>query len=483
MDQLANYGPERVFYYFEQISRIPRGSGNMRAISDYCAAFARAHNLRFRQDENNNVIICKPATLGRENDPTVILQGHMDMVCEKIPGSGFNFETDAIKLLIDGDWLTADGTTLGADNGIAIAMILAILESDDLSHPSLEAVFTTDEETSLVGATALDVSDLQGRAMINLDSEDEGVLTVSCAGGVRVVGTIPTTRQSGSWACLELAIHGLLGGHSGAQIHEGRGCSNQLMGRLLCHLQAVAPFQLVSLAGGNKDNVISSDTSAVLATQDKHIGPLQQAVQNMEAIYQAELAVTDPGIKIDIVIRPTASVQPVTTDSTRRIIGMLVNCPQGVLVMSADLPGLVQTSLNMGVLKLETDSLRAEFALRSSCASQKDMMIERLHNLFVSFGGSTITRGDYPGWEFLRQSPLREHMVKIWKDMFGTEPKIEAIHAGLECGLFAGKMPGLDAVSLGPTMQDVHSTKERLSISSTQRIYEFVCKALATWGH
>ena len=482
MSILSNCSPERVFYYFEQIAAIPHGSGNMGAISAFCENFAAAHNLRCCRDAYNNVIIYKPAAAGREEAPTIILQGHLDMVCEKTPGSDFHFETDGLRLQVDGDWLSADGTTLGADNGIAIAMILAILESDTLAHPALEAVFTTDEETSLAGATGLDVSRLQGKYLMNLDSEDEGVLTVSCAGGVRVTGTLPVMRQSGDWMSLELEICGLRGGHSGMQINEGRGSSNQLMGRLLCHLQRVAPFCIDRLTGGNKDNVIAAATRATLAVNENALPGLLRAAGELEATLRRELSVTDPGVTIAAAAGPLAPMHPLTEESTRRLVGALVNCPQGVIVMSPDLPGLVQTSLNIGVVKLGEGEFTATFALRSSCESQKTMLIERLDNLFGIMGGKTTAQGDYPGWAYARDSRLREHAIQTWKALYGVEPKVEAIHAGLECGLFADKIPGLDAISLGPTMVEVHSPEERLSISSTKRTFDFICRALETWG-
>ena len=478
---LTGCTPERVFYYFEKLSQIPHGSGNMDAISKFCADFAEAHGLRYRRDAYDNVIIFKPASPGREQDPTVILQGHLDMVCEKVPGSTFDFEKDSLKLLVEDDWVTADGTTLGADNGIAIAMALAILESDSLSHPALEAVFTTDEETSLVGATAMDVSDLQGRYLLNLDSEDEGVLTVSCAGGVRVVGTLPVERQSGSWTGLRVRICGLQGGHSGVQINEGRGCAMQLMGRALYRVSKSVLVLIQELGGGSKDNVISSDCTAVLALAAEDLDTAKTVLGKLEQELKQEFAVTDPGVAIEVAVLDAAAMTPLTAESTKRAIGLLANYPQGVMVMSADLPGLVQTSLNMGVLCLEDAALKACFALRSSCASQKQMLIERLESFFELLDGSAEAQGDYPGWEYRRDSKLRDHMCATWEALSGTPAKVEAIHAGLECGLFAGKIPDLDAVSLGPTMRDVHSVNERLSISSTKRTFDLVCKALETW--
>lgn len=478
---LANCSPERVFYYFEQICRIPHGSGDMGRISQFCQAFAEAQGLRCRRDEYDNVIIFKDATPGREQDPTVILQGHLDMVCEKAPGSDFDFTRDSLKLRVEEDWVMADGTTLGADNGIAIAMIMAILESDTLSHPALEAVFTTDEETSLVGATAMDVSDLRGKYFLNLDSEDEGVLTVSCAGGIRVTGTLPVKRQSGSWAGLRLGLGGLQGGHSGVQINEGRGSGTQLMGRILCRARQTVPVLVEELAGGSKDNVIVSEVQAVLAVDPADIPALTAALQTLEQELQQELAVTDPGIFLEITALEPTLRTPLDADSTRRVIGLLCNYPQGVMVMSADLPGLVQTSLNLGVLQLQEDCLTASFAVRSSCDSQKQMLVERLDNFFALLGGTSVATGDYPGWEYRRESRLRDHLLATWQALYGTQAKVEAIHAGLECGLFAGKIPDLDAVSLGPTMRDVHSTKERLSISSTKRTFDLVCKAMETW--
>lgn len=482
MDYLTKCAPQRVFYYFEQLSRIPRGSGNMAGVSAYCLQFAQAHGLDATRDKQDNVIIRKPASPGHEAADPVILQGHLDMVCEKLPGSDFDFTKDPLHLQLEGDWLTADGTTLGADNGIAIAMILAILEDTTLAHPALEAVFTTDEETGLFGAAALDTSCLQGKTLINLDSEDEGVLTVSCAGGIRVTGALPVRRTHCTLPGLRITVGGLRGGHSGAQIHEGRGSAIQLLARLLLHCSAAAPFALVGLDGGGRDNVIAAHATATLTAEPDALAAIQQAAAQLQAAYQAELVTTDPGITVTVDALPAEKRSALTLEDTRRAVQLLASCPQGVIAMSQDLPGLVQTSLNLGILQLSGEQLQVDFSVRSSCESQKDMLVARLGALFGLAGGEIHTHGNYPGWAFLRHSPLRDHMVETWQQMFGAAPKVEAIHAGLECGLFAGKIPGLDAVSLGPQMQEVHTVNERLSIASTQRVYRYVCQVLATWG-
>lgn len=481
MDILANCRPQRVFYYFEQLSRIPHGSGNTAAISDYCAVFARAHGLFVQQDEHHNVLIRKPASPGRAGAPGIILQGHLDMVCEKTPDTTFDFTKDALQLVVQDDWISARGTTLGADNGIAVAMILALLEDDTLLHPALEAVFTTDEETGMFGAAALDMSQLQGRTLLNLDSEDEGIFTASCAGGVRVHATLPVCRQAAEGAALQLRLAGLQGGHSGTDIHLGRASATRLMARILNHLSSVAPLRLAALSGGGRDNVIASNAEATIVAEAAQIAPLTQAAAELTRDLQAEYAVTDPNLTLEVT--PLCGDAPAALDleDTRRCLAALLGAPQGVQAMHPQLPGLVQSSANLGILQLEAQQLTADFSLRSSSASQLTMLQQQLECLFGALGGTTTAHDAYPAWAYLADSPLRTHLCQIWQQMFGKAPKVEAIHAGLECGLFAGQLPGLDAVSLGPQMHDVHTPRERLSISSTERVYEFLRQVLSTW--
>lgn len=475
MAVLEHLEPGRVFHFFEQMSAIPRGSGNTKAVSDWLAEFARERGLRYQQDALNNIIIFKDASAGYEGAEPVILQGHMDMVCEKAPDCGKDMTREGLDLAIDGDFVYAKGTTLGGDDGIAVAMALAILDADDIPHPPLEVVITVDEETGMLGAAALDASVLKGRTMLNLDSEDEGVLTVSCAGGNVSVCTLPGTRTPFSGAALTVTVGGLLGGHSGAEIDKGRGNANLLMGRVLYAISERTPLRLVSVAGGLKDNAIPRESRAVIMAADT--AAAQAAIADMDAALRHEYAAADP----DVFVRAeTAQPQQLPMDeaSTQRAVCMLCCLPNGIQAMSRDIPGLVQTSLNLGILTTDADTVQASFCVRSSVSSQKEMLVARLRCLMAQLGGTVAVSGDYPAWEYRKDSPLRERMVAVFREQYGRDPKVEAIHAGVECGLFAGKLPGLDCVSFGPDLTEIHTCRERMHIASVQRVWRYTLEVL-----
>lgn len=467
MSKLTGLQPTRVFHYFEEIAAIPHGSGNTAAISDYCAAFAKEHGLACVQDSLGNVIIKKPATAGYEDHPVVILQGHLDMVCEKTSDCTINFEKDGLELAVDGDWVFANGTTLGGDDGIAVAMTLAILEADDLPHPPLEALLTVDEEIGLLGAAGMDGAHLDGRLLINIDSEDEGVLTVSCAGGVRADVTLPTEWMNNSWNTYKITVNGLQGGHSGVEIDKGRLNSNIVMGQFLDTLET---YRIVSVDGGQKDNAIPRQTTCVLAAT-KDITPLG------EAFTQAHRVDGDPDLTVTVE-HTIAENHTLTDESTRRIVDFLMTVPNGIVSMSEEIDGLVQTSLNLGVLKTEGDAVKAGFALRSSVNAEKYALLDRVRAVAESCGGKCESSGDYPAWEYNKESRLRDTMCAVWERLYGAQAKVIAIHAGLECGFLCEKLSGLDAVSIGPDMRDIHTCRERLSISSVERVYRYVCEVL-----
>ena len=477
MPVLNHLTPARVFHYFEELCGIPHGSGNTKAISDYCVRFAKKLGLEYHQDELNNVIIIKPATKGYENSPAVIVQGHLDMVTEKAPECPIDFSKDGLQLRVDGDFVYAEGTTLGGDDGIAVAMALALLESEDLPHPRLEAVFTVDEEIGMEGAQALDVSPLTGRRMLNIDSEDEGVLTVSCAGGARANISARFELAACDLPVYTLRVSGLTGGHSGTEIDKGRANANLLMGRVLYRLSCALPLRIVSCAGGLKDNAIPLACTATLALTNADAARAQQIIGEFDASLKREYAAADPGVCVQLNETGTAS-RAMTMEESARFARMLTLMPNGIAEMSRDIEGLVQTSCNLGVLKLDNGELFACSAVRSSVATQKQMMLDRFSALCEAFGGSMTVTGDYPAWEYCRESVLRETMVRVFEAQYGRAPKIEAIHAGLECGLFAGKLEGLDAVSFGPDLFDIHTTRERMSISSVQRIWQYLCQVL-----
>ncbi len=458
---------ERVFHYFCALSAIPHGSGNTKEISDYCVAFAKEHGLWVHQDDLNNVIIKLPATAGYETHPTVILQGHLDMVCEKTPDCDFDFTKDSLRLAQEGDLLYAEGTTLGGDDGIAIAMALAIAEDPTLPHPALELVFTVDEETGMFGAAGLDGALLDGRTLINIDSEEEGILTVSCAGGARMLLTLPLTAAVNSLPCYKLTLNGLQGGHSGVDIDKGRYNSNMLAAQFLATL---SNYRLIKLAGGAKDNVIPFLTEIEIATEtDPSAKALEFALAHRNDA-NSELTITVAPIK--------RSETALDEASTQKAIDFLNALPNGIQAMSKDIDGLVETSLNLGVLHCDTQGLTASFSLRSSKSAEKDILASQLADTTADFGGKSERSGDYPAWEFRKNSTLQKVMIEKWRALFDQQPKIEAIHAGLECGLFCEKLDGLDAVSIGPNLFDIHTDRERLSISSTERIYQYVCEVL-----
>ena len=465
---LQGLQPARVFYWFETLCGIPHGSGNTKEISDFCVEFAIEHGLRCSQDVWNNVVIRKPASVGYEEHPPVILQGHLDMVCEKDEGVAIDFTKDGLALRVEGDWISADGTTLGGDDGIAVAMALAILEDDTLAHPPLEVLFTTDEETGMYGAAGLDPTDIKGRTLINVDSEQEGTLTVGCAGGARVDVGLPLRRGAAEGPCVQIVIDGLQGGHSGVEIHKGRQNANKLMGELLRQLPE--GWQLVSLSGGQKDNAIPRLARAqVLCHGD---------VAAVAAAFAAAKRVdTDPGLQVTVTPAGRAA-QALSAADSRRAAALLCALPDGVQAYSRDIEGLVETSLNLGILRLDADGLHASFAVRSGINREKDALLHRLQAVAAAHGAIAEPGGAYPAWEYRADSPLRDVMVDTYRQLTGTAPTVEIIHAGLECGLLSDKLPGLDAVSCGPDMQDIHTSRERLSISSTARTYQYLCRVL-----
>ena len=481
MGVLSNLEPKKVFYYFEEITKIPHGSGNVEQISNFLVDFAKAHNLFYIQDAMKNVIIVKEAAPGYENEPVVILQGHMDMVAVQTPDCTMDMKTEGLKVGIDGDNVYAEGTSLGGDDGIAVAYALALLDSEDIRHPRLEVIITVDEEVGMDGAREIDLSMLQGHRMINLDSEDEGIFLTSCAGGARVNCRFPMKKQEFTGVRYELEVSGLLGGHSGGEIHKERGNSNCILGRLLWKLSGNMPVGLVSADGGLADNAIPRQTKAVVVVEEKDAAVLEQQVAALAVELTDELATRDPEVKVTAKkLSGTEKTICAAPEETRRVAAFLQAAPNGVQAMSADMPGLVQTSLNLGILKADTESLRAEYSVRSSVESEKDNLIAKLAALVELTGGDYVVTGDYPGWKYRVHSPLREKMVKLYAEMYGIEPKVEAIHAGLECGLLGSKISDLDCVSLGPDMKDIHTTEETLSISSTKRVWEYLVKVLET---
>lgn len=479
-----------IFRYFSEISAIPRGSGNERKISDYLAAFAKSQNLEYTQDEAMNVIIIKEATEGYEDEPAIILQGHMDMVCEKVKESTHDFLNDGIKIMVDGDYIHADGTTLGADNGIAIAYIMAMLSDEELPHPRIEAIITADEEVGMHGAHALDCTKLKGKYMINLDSEEEGYLLVSCAGGLRTTCSLPVNRVDGYGKIVRIKIGGLKGGHSGMDIDKNRTNASRLLGRLLFDLRESYEFGVITMQGGFKDNVIPREAEAdILIGADKdteeensdiegvlcqRYEAIKDKIAQLMKVYQKELATSEPELNFEVIDKGEAECRPMHHVSFEKVLFMLLNMPDGVQVMSSDIEGLVESSLNVGIFNVGEEKAEFTDSVRSSYGSYKYFMGSKLEYLISFLGGEYKVNSDYPAWEYMKDSRLREHLQRIYKSMYQKDMKVEAIHAGLECGILSEKLPGIDIVSIGPDMERVHTVDERLSISSTIRVYKFL---------
>lgn len=472
-----------IFKYFSQISKIPRGSGNEDEISEYLVSFAKNQGLEYNKDSANNVIIIKEATKGYENEPAIMLQGHMDMVCEKLKDSSHDFLKDGIKLLIDGDFLHADGTTLGADNGIALAYILALLSDDDLKHPRLEAVITSDEEVGMNGAKALDLSSLKADYMINLDSEEEGYLLASCAGGLTGTSTLPLKRVAVQGKRIKVSIGGLKGGHSGMDIVNNRSNANKLLGRLLFDLRERNTYSVLHMEGGYKDNVIPREAFAELVIDSKDYPKLCENIDEIMKIYKKELAASEPDLEYKVMDMDEGDYMTLDPVSFEKLLFLLIQIPYGVQVMSSDIEGLVESSLNLGIFRLEEEQALICNSVRSSKSSYKHYISNRLEYLVSFLGGDYIVRSEYPAWEYRNESKLRDHLRNLYKEMYGKDMKVEAIHAGLECGLIAEKMPGIDIVSIGPDMSRVHTIDERLSISSAIRVYQFLERVIGERIH
>lgn len=470
MKKLSGLKPERVFHYFEEISAIPRGSGNMENISAYCMDFAKQHGLKAVRDDACNVVIYKPAGSGKENAAPIILQGHLDMVCQKDESSNINFEADGIELMVDGDYVRANGTTLGADNGIAVAMILAILEENEAAYPAIEALFTTDEEIGMIGASQLDGASLIGRKLINLDAEEPELLTVSCAGGSDFVMEIPFSTESVQGTKVTITLKGLTGGHSGVEIHKGRVNADMLMGRIL-H-SAKHDFRLISVNGGSKANAIPVLCQAELVVADAQA--FSADVLACLASVQQEIAEREPAFLYDVTVGENGAYDVFDKKAQDKLLYALLAFPNGVMEMSASIENLVETSLNLGILKTETDKIILHFALRSNKQSALAFLEERLTAIANFADISVKTFGHYPPWEFQENSSLQRLYKEAYREKMGREPQVVAIHAGLECGVLSAKIPGLDCIAIGPETLDVHTVNERVSISSVGEIYEIL---------
>ena len=473
--KLAGLEPASVFGYFEEICSIPHGSGNTKMISDYLVSFAKEHGLRYIQDELNNVIIFQNGTCGMEDHEPVILQGHMDMVCEKDAACPIDMAVEGLDVTHDGYCVSAKGTTLGGDDGIALAYAMALMADTTIPHPPLEVIITVDEETGMYGAAGIDLSMLKGKKLINLDSEDEGVFTVSCAGGCRATITLNVERRAVYGPCIRLAVDGLQGGHSGAEIHKNRANANKVMGEFMSRIQKLMPLCLTNLSGGSKDNAIPRSCQATMVAMGINLQRINTIAEELQAEIREQY--DEPEVTIQAFDVDALGGNGLSTESTAKIIGLLCAAPNGVQKMSDDIPGLVQTSLNLGIAKLG-ERFTATFSVRSSVNTEKLELLEQLKKLCAFYEGVYTEKGDYPAWEYKKDSELRDTMVKVYTEMYGKAPEVLAIHAGLECGLLGEKIPGLDCVSVGPQMHDIHTSRERLEIASTRRTWNFLLEVL-----
>ena len=517
MAVLEDLEPKKVFEYFEKIASIPHGSRNTKQISDYLVSFAKERNLKYVQDDSGNVIIFKDGTKGYENSPSLIIQGHMDMVCEKTSDCNINFEKDGLRLAKTDDYIYAEGTTLGGDDGIAVAFALAILDSSDIPHPPLEVVITVDEEIGMLGATALDCKCLKSKQMLNLDSEDEGQLLVSCAGGATVEckyiapvqplkpthdGLVKGFLDDDHYMRVRLDVKGVTGGHSGIEINKEGANADKILGRALYYLNKSDDvyINLVEVSGGLKDNAIPKEAYAVFDVYleedtneqaDFIYKIILNKVEKLNDILKNEYSETDKDICISTE-RIALNEETDDTDMvnfyadyknpTDDIIAILVSVPNGVQKMSKEIEGLVQTSLNLGIMNTSKIAMTREiklcFSVRSSVGSEKQELIDRIECLVKAFEGEVSVSGEYPAWEYKKNSRLRDIMYETYSDLFGENPTIEAVHAGLECGIFSGKIKDLDCVSVGPRMEAIHTTDEKLYIESVKKYWDYVLEIL-----
>lgn len=470
MSVLQGYEPKDVLMYFEELSKIPRGSGNTKAVSNWLKAFGEQRGLETYQDELGDITIIKESSKGFEGRSPVILQGHMDMVCQKTPDCKKDMEKEGLDLFVDGDLLKARGTTLGADNGIAVAMMLALL-AGDYQHPRIECVFTVDEETGLYGAEAFDPKHLKGKKLINLDSEEEGVVTVSCAGGTALNGSIPVSREAFGSKILALHVHGLTGGHSGSEINKGRGNANKVLARLLQELSRLIELRLISIDGGTADNVIPKESKAYIAVKNAEEAERLSRTIGEELAQQHK---ADPAFTLDIAEEHDSKLLPMSEVSSNEIIAFLNIMPNGVQKMTFGMSDLVQTSLSLGIVATTERDVKIVSCVRSAADSERDMLCHEIEAVIRLLNGTCTLEGTYPGWQYAEKSPLRDLVCDIYKEQTGTAMKVEAIHAGLECGYFVEKIHGLEAISIGPDMQNVHTPDEQLSISSTERTFKLL---------
>lgn len=467
------------FRYFSEISAIPHGSGNTAEIQAYCVSFAKSHGLRYIHDDAGNVIIFADGTRGYENSPAVILQGHLDMVCDKAPDSSVDMAKEGLKLLTDGEYVYADKTSLGGDDGIAVAYILEILASEDIAHPPIEAVFTVDEETGMFGASGLDVSELRGKMLINIDSEEEGVITVSCAGGARADCSFPVVceKTDNGSVSYKISIGGLKGGHSGIDIDKHRSNAIKLMGTVLDGIYSECSFNISGLSGGGVDNIITKSAEVLLCVKTDDADSFEAIADKVISSVVSELEQTEPALFI--LLEKTELPENMLSDKcTKDTVFILMHIPNGVQNRSVKVSGAVRSSLNIGTVELNENELVLSCLVRGNDDAGKNRIIDQLASMARYFDGKMDILSEYPAWEDKGDSYLQNVMKETYEELYGCSPKVESIHAGLECGVIGAKLDGMDMVSIGPDIENVHSFNERMNIASVKRTRDYLLKVL-----
>lgn len=475
---LADLEPKSLFKFFGEILSIPRPSKHEEKMTEYLVNWAKERNLEYVSDEIGNVIIRKGATKGKENSPWVCLQSHIDMVCEKNSDKDFDFEKDAIVPKIEGEWLKADGTTLGADDGIGVATALAILDANDIEHGPIECLFTVDEETGLSGAEALSADVLKSRILLNLDSEDEGEIFIGCAGGIDTVAKLPYDKEETPEApAFKIMVKGLKGGHSGDDINKGLACANKILNRILWSLDKEMDLRLSCFEGGNLRNAIAREANATFVVAQADVGLMKEIVEKFAVDLKYEFRTTEPDMQIILTEteKPAFVIDMLSQDN---LLNVLYACPHGVLAMSREIPGFVETSTNLASVKMKEDHFFITTSQRSSVESAKYAAAYRVESCFL-LAGADVEHGDgYPGWAPNPESKILKIAVDAYKKLFNKEPIVRAIHAGLECGLIGEKYPGMDMISYGPTLRGVHSPDERLEIKTVELYWKHTLEIL-----
>lgn len=474
---LDGYSPKEIFYWFEEITKIPRGSGKEEKIAAFIENFAREKGLYCYRDELNNVLVRMEATEGMEDQPSILLQGHTDMVCEKNSDVEFDFDNDPINIYVDNEgFLRAKGTTLGADDGVAVAIMLALLDGYNVPHPQLECLFTTSEEIGLEGATAFDYSNIKSRLMINLDSENDGEVVAGCAGGVRTDIDYDFPKIPFAGKAVTLSVTGLMGGHSGENINSGRANANKLMGRILTEIAREMKLNIIGICGGSKDNAIPRECHAAISVED--VEKLRELTEKIASEIKGELWEDDLGFAVSVVPCETPDTMA-DDEATRKIILFLAGVTNGVMSFSQYIRGLVEFSRNLGVVFTMDGVMRFTVSSRSANNSQVEWSKHDLEATAAAMGASVKHRGQYPGWDYTKDSVLRDDYIEIAREIYGKEPQVRIIHAGLECGLMRSAIPDLDIISIGPDMKDIHSPCEALDLASFARCFDIVCRLIS----